>query len=406
VSARSPVTNPFVPGSDAVPTVWAGRALELADVREVVRARRIAGVYERGRVVLGPPGIGKSVLLNRIAQDLTAAGDIVLPAVRLSRDTAPVEALVRTVRTAAEQLRLGERVAARMTAALSRFTEFSTPVGGVRMTVPETASADLRSVLVELAAIAAEQDRALVLRIDEVQAPSDRGQLSTLLVALADALAHEVVAHDDVGTPHPQVLPLIVLLSGLPSFWRRARESDATFARRLAPVLLRPLTDADIEVALAPFADGGWPVLGDAGPARVGMTADAIGLVVELALGDPFLFQLVGSAAWNAGAGAVITADDVRAGWAVVGEEAERHVSRLLDDVAPLERQLLTTMAQLGPDQRTLTSIARTMGRRGPGEVSTAARRLDIDHGLIIRDAPYRFAHRTVEVLLQDRWPR
>lgn len=73
---RRPVDNPFVQGSDHVPAVWARRAEEIADWHAVLRPRRLAGEYERGRAVLGEPGIGKSVLVNRLADEAASVGDL------------------------------------------------------------------------------------------------------------------------------------------------------------------------------------------------------------------------------------------------------------------------------------------------------------------------------------------
>jgi MoxR-like ATPase len=47
-----------------------------------VAPRRLAGIYERGRIVLGEPGIGKSVLVDRLAAEAQAGGHWVLPGVR------------------------------------------------------------------------------------------------------------------------------------------------------------------------------------------------------------------------------------------------------------------------------------------------------------------------------------
>jgi hypothetical protein len=80
---RNALNSPFTPGSDIVPEVWAGRIEQLSDWRDVVRPRRIAGLPERGRTILGEAGLGKSTLVRRIARDAAAAGDWVTPQLRI-----------------------------------------------------------------------------------------------------------------------------------------------------------------------------------------------------------------------------------------------------------------------------------------------------------------------------------
>jgi hypothetical protein len=94
---RTATNNPFEPGSDRIPQVWAGRHEQLADWRDRLRPRRAAGQYERGRTLLGEPGIGKSVLVRRIASDAARAGDWVTPQVRVPRGVSPLPLLAEAL---------------------------------------------------------------------------------------------------------------------------------------------------------------------------------------------------------------------------------------------------------------------------------------------------------------------
>ena len=71
--------------------------------------------------------------------------------------------------------------------------------------------------------------------------------------------------------------------------------------------------------------------------------------IVELAHGEPFLFQLAGERAWYAGTDDLITAEHVRTGWRDAAPEAEAHVQRILDRLPPRERHFLEAMAALPP---------------------------------------------------------
>lgn len=61
--------------------MWAGRHAELADA-EVALRRRLQGIYDGGRVVLGEYDIGKGALVNRVAQEAADAGHWVADPVR------------------------------------------------------------------------------------------------------------------------------------------------------------------------------------------------------------------------------------------------------------------------------------------------------------------------------------
>ena len=87
---RTPLDSPFSPGSDSVPVVWAGRTAQLSDWRDVLRPRRLAGIPERGRTVLGEAGSGKSALVRRIAAEASDVGDWVSPQLRIPTGTDPL----------------------------------------------------------------------------------------------------------------------------------------------------------------------------------------------------------------------------------------------------------------------------------------------------------------------------
>src|SRR5690625_7748136 len=80
---RNPLGPPVSPGADTVPPVWAGRTAQLSGWRDALRPRRLAGIHDRGRTVLGEAGLGKSSLVRRIAGDASRRGDWVTPQLRI-----------------------------------------------------------------------------------------------------------------------------------------------------------------------------------------------------------------------------------------------------------------------------------------------------------------------------------
>ena len=412
VNLRSPTNNPFLPGSDRVPEVWAGRAEELADWSEIVRPRRVSGLYERGRAYLGEFGIGKSVLVNRIAADAAADGDWVPERVRVAVAADPLRLLAEALHDFVQTRSLGARIGRRSADLLKRVEEITLPAigGGVRLrSTPPDANAyrAVRQLLIEVAHLARQEDRALVVRIDEVQNIARPGPLSQLLTVLGDALEVVEPERDAAGITRERALPVVVYLSGLPDFDRHVGESGATFSRRFRTVELEPLSTGDLRAALAAFEGDGWPVLTSDGPASVHMAPEAIATVVESCLGDPFLFQLAGEAAWNAGTGAVITSEEADRGWATARREVTRYVEGRLEGLTDLQLAFLRAAAALQDDQPpSVTAVARELGRRSASEVASTARSLEQEHTLIRRRAgQITFRSGAVAAYLRGDWP-
>lgn len=406
---RSPVTNPFQPGSDIVPDVWAGRVEQLSDWRDVVRPRRHVGLYETGRTILGEPGTGKSSLVRRIARHAIDAGDWVTPQLRMPAGADPLRIV------AAALLRLADSAGLRSSARqglLDLFTRVEQlAVSGFSVTVrqgqgPE-AFTSLFELLVEIGQAAIEQDKVVLVHIDEVQNISDEAALSQLLIALGDALAHQVDVVAPGGVVIERFLPIAVYLTGLPDFEDMAgARKGATFARRFRTVTLTSIDEPDLAQALQPFVIDGWTTpAADGSTEVVHMTPDAVRALIALCCGEPFLFQLAGQRAWNASTSPVITDDDVRSGWQGAEGEASAHVERILNRLPSREREFVEAMAALDPSERTLTTIAERMGLPSAANVGPFSQRLDTVRGIIVRGKPYSFRNRAVEAYLSTDWP-
>ena len=407
---RTPLDSPFSPGSDTVPKVWAGRTSQLNDWRDVLRPRRLAGIHERGRTILGEAGSGKSSLVRRIAREATEAGDWATPQLRIPSGTDPIKrvasALLDLSSTAglssAREKRIGDLLRRVETVAAS----------GISLSVraqdePEPYTA-LTELLIEIGRAAMRRQNVMVmLHIDEVQNIADEHARSQLLIALGDALAYEETVALPGGPQVDLALPIAVYLTGLPEFEGMAgAQAGAAFARRFQTVTLDAIDDADLTAALQTFVTEGWPVATEAGGAeRVFLAADAQRAIVERARGEPFLFQLAGERAWYAGTDNLITAEHVKAGWRNAAPEAEAHVQRILDRLPARERQFIEAMAELAPEERSLTNIARKAGCEKATDAGPTAQRLDRTRRIIHRGRPYRFQHRAVEARLTSNWP-
>ena len=396
---RSASDNPFLPGSDAVPEVWAGRDGELAEARDVVAVRRLAGVHERGRAVLGEFGIGKSVLVNRVAREARAAGHWLVPSVRVPLGVDPLGLLLAALADLQDDDTVGGALGTASGRLAQRVEEVTLPVvgGGLRLRPDETDVPRhrlLRDALVDVATAArgtrdAEHPdgRLVVVRLDEVQNIRDPAALSQLLTALGDALEATTSEVDVAGIERRRALPLAVYLSGLPDLSRLAAAAGATFSRRFRVWDLEPLTEPELRTALLPFTTTGWPVRGDDGPRSVHLEPAGVDALLAVCLGDPFLFQLAGEAAWNAGRGPVITEEEVRRGWAGARREVSRYVASRLEGLSDLQLSYLQAAADLDPQERTAAAVAGALGRPGAAALGSTAAALDTARGLLRRQA-------------------
>ena len=406
---RSALTNPFQAGSDVVPDVWAGRSEQMSDWRDVLRPRRHAGLYETGRTILGEPGSGKSSLVRRLAREAAEAGDWVTPQVRMPSGADPVKLVASAVLRLADKAGLRASARNRVAEILARVEQVA--VSGLSVSVrgaegPEPSTA-LFELLAELGRAAIEQGVVVMIHLDEVQNITDEAALSQLLIALGDALSHEEELTAPGGVLVTRHLPLAVYLTGLPDFEDMAgARKGATFARRFRTVTLAALDDGDVLAALRPFVAQGWETAdGQGGVETVRMSPGAAKAIAALCCGEPFLFQLAGHRAWNAGTSPVITEDEVLAGWRGIEGEASSHVERVLNRLPPRERQFVAAMAALPPRERQLTRIAEAMGLDSATQVGPTSRRLDTVRGIIDRGKPYAFRNRAVEAYLTTDWP-
>lgn len=97
--------------------------------------------------------------------------------------------------------------------------------------------------------------------------------------------------------------------------------------------------------------------------------------------------------------------EHVLTGWRYALDEAEGHVQRILERLPERERQFIEAMADLDPENLTLTTIAQHMGYQQGTQAGPVAQRLDRQRGIIARGKPYAFRHRAVEAYLTTGWP-
>lgn len=221
-----PVLNPYSPGAGLRPPALVGRDDEMRAVAAVVeRARR--DLVNRGMVLTGLRGVGKTVLLQQLRSQLQEAGWFVV-VLEARADESAVAAfrarLARELSTMARQ-RLRDKVTDRAKAALGALSSFGVQIAGVGVTfdrVPGRADTgdfelDITDLVEDVSAAASESGAGLAICIDEMQdAPTE---------VLAALLATQHRAGQERW-------PFVLIGAGLPSLPRALSEARS-YAERL-----------------------------------------------------------------------------------------------------------------------------------------------------------------------------
>lgn len=277
------VMNPYRPGAGRRPPVLAGREPLLASF-SVIRSRAVAyGEGDRGWVLNGLRGVGKTVLLNELMAQVSGEGWITAkveatPGTPLS--VALSHALVKSMRTAT-----GRHPEPKLKRLLGVFKAFSLKFNPATGTVALGADVDLVSGIADSGRFA--DDLAALFEILG-ETSRDLGIGTLILVdELQEATPEELTA---VNTAVHQLgqdaapLPVTFVGAGLPSL--PAQLADATsYAERLYDY--RPIglltKDAARAALVGPSEDLG-----------VEWQEDALERALDVARGYPYFLQAVG----------------------------------------------------------------------------------------------------------------
>jgi AAA ATPase domain len=303
-------------------------------------------------VLHGLRGVGKTVLLNRMAQDAEQRGiacvRIESPEVR-SLPAALIPALrsmlIRLDRI--ERLRDGAR---RAMAVLASFTaSMKLRYADIEVSIdvkPETGNADsgdlevdLSDLFTSLGSIAREGETAVALFIDELQYTAEP-ELGALIAAFHHAAQRQ--------------LPIAMIAAGLPQILGQAGRAKSYVERLFEFALIDRLTDEAATQALCE------PAL----RARVAFEADAVGEVLRQTKGYPYFLQEWGKHAWNLAVMSPIRRADAVAATSAALSELDGGFFRVrLDRVTPKEKGYLRAMAELGVGPHRSGDIASCLGR-------------------------------------------
>jgi hypothetical protein len=343
----NPTTNPFAPGAGTQPPELAGRDKIVADAN-VVLGRVKLGRPARSQILLGLRGVGKTVLLNRIA-DLAEDLDYLTVVLEAPEDRTLAEMLVPPLRAILFKLSRLEKakvMSRRALGVLRAFAgAFKVGAGDIEFTVKaETGTADsgsleadLPEMLLAVGKAARVAGHPVAIFIDELQylSPTD--------------LAALIVAVHKMGQ---KGLPFVLFGAGLPQLAALAGEAKSYAERLFDYPKVGPLPDDAARAALR------TPVQREG----VEIRDNALALIVERTKGYPYFLQEWGSHAWNAAKASPITAQDAeRATIDALAHLDEGFFRVRLDRLTPREKDYVRAMAELGEGPHRSGEIAQKL---------------------------------------------
>ena len=346
-----PRTNPYAPGAGTLPPELAGRD-EIIEKAAIALDRFREGMPARSLLLVGLRGVGKTVLLTRIAQDSEARGFVVVNIEAPEKRSLPA-LLIPALRSALLRL---DRISAAGNRAkkalrvLGGFVssmkvkyddiEFSVALGEE----PGTADSgdlehDLIDLFLELGRAAKEKSTAVVFFIDELQYVEE-GQFASLITALHKCAQNQ--------------LPVALVGAGLPQLVGKAGRAKSYAERLFEYPEIGPLDDSQARKALV-------------APAEKKNVAFEEGALVEILAQTrayPYFIQEWGKHSWQCAKQSPITRDDATAATDLAINELDASFFRVrFDRLTPSEKKYLRAMAQLGAGPHRSGDIAHLLNR-------------------------------------------
>lgn len=319
--------NPFKPTAGANPPQLVGRAWLIDEFAESIENG--PGAPGRLTIFSGPRGVGKTVMLNAVAERVQADYQWLV-----IHETATPGLLGRLSRSAMRLLESGSR---------RHVTSVTLPVigGGIGIASPsdESAQVGFREAMGVLLEQCEEHGTGVLVTLDEVHS-SGREELTQF----AADVQHLIREGREVA----------VALAGLPTAVNELLNDNLT-------TFLRRADRHDLgEVPLDEVANSFATTTGDSGRS---IDPEALDLIARATEGYPFMIQLVGYHVWRKASGTTITTAAAMSGV----EQARTRLGSLvhapaLRDLSEVDRTFLLAMSRDDGPSRTAT-VARRMGK-------------------------------------------
>lgn len=340
--------NPYTPGSGLRPPSLQGRDAEI-DAFDLLVAKAGQRHYDRGMMLTGLRGVGKTALLNSLRAN---AENHRWYTVQMEAQASATSSKVN-YKQLANGLRAGLRrysrkhQIAQLASKVGEMIEGSSiSVAGVTVSVPTPDEsdivADLEELLETLCDHARKSGTAIGLFIDEIQ-DLEPALLSALIMAQHRA--------------NQEAWPFYLVGAGLPSVPVVLGEARSYSERLFLYRIIGPLAKDEARLALSEPAE------------RMGgsYTKDALDLLVDASEGYPYFLQEFGKAIWDVAPAAPFTVDDASAGLAIGRAQLDQgfYPSRW-DRATPAERRYLRAIADTGEPHPKTAVLSIPQSSSGP----------------------------------------
>ncbi len=344
--------NPYAPGAGASPPDLVGRDALRKEVTLSVQRLRL-GRSAKSTLLVGLRGVGKTVLLEQMRQDVENEGIITVHAETPERRSLPA-LLAPQLRSALLKLSRSEAAKSFAQRGLSALSGFAR---GLKMKYhdlelsydvePTPGEADSGNLEVDLTALmervgeaAKAAATAVILFIDEIQY-LEEVQFAALISAIHRCTQRK--------------LPIGVVGAGLPQLRALAGNAKSYAERMFDFSPIGPLPPAEAAEAIRkPAAEEG-----------VAYTDEAMAEILARTQGYPYFLQEWGKHSWDVAPRSPITYEDVLiASESAIAALDDSFFLVRFDRVTPAERKYLRAMAELGPGPHRSGDIANVVGKK------------------------------------------
>ena len=347
-----PRTNPYAPGAGTLPPELAGRD-EILEKAAIALDRFRHGLSARSLLLVGLRGVGKTVLLTRIAQESEARGFIVVQIEAPEKRSLPALLIppLRTAMLKVDRVATAGNLAKKALQVLGGFVssmklkyqdiEFGVDLGSE----PGVADSgdldhDLSDLFMEIGRAAKEKQTAVVLFIDELQYVAE-DQFAALITALHKCAQYQ--------------LPVALLGAGLPQLIGRAGRAKSYAERLFEYPEIGPLADTEAKKAL----------VAPAKKLNVAYEAAALDEILAQTKAYPYFLQEWGKHSWNSAHHSPITLQDAVSSTDLAIAELDSNFFRVrFDRLTPAEKKYLRAMAELGPGPHKSGTIAQLLNKK------------------------------------------
>lgn len=352
-----PRLNPYSPGAGNPPPEFSGRD-QMVEQADIALDRIKAGRPARGFILYGLRGVGKTVLLNKIALEAEAKNLFVVR-IESPEDRSLPAILIPTIRSTLLKISKGEALKNKLAKAMRAIGGFANALKikysdiEVGLNFEKEAgvadSGDLELDLVDLLTTvgeaAAENGTAIVIAIDELQYVPEE-QLAALITAL-----HRV---------SQKQLPVTMVAAGLPQLLGQMGRAKSYAERLFEFIPVDKLDDTSAKNALCK------PAIQE----NAAYNDDAIQEILRQTQGYPYFLQEWGKHSWNIAEKSPITKQDAVLATDSALAELDLSFFRVrFDRLTPAEKRYVRAMAELGAGPHRSGDIAAILKK----EVSTIA---------------------------------